>query len=83
MTASSVRWSGPRGRGRDAARATRPFRHPFRSAGTEIGRLGRLAREGRSAATPLILAGAWIAVLVPLVALVVALSYLAASLAAR
>jgi hypothetical protein len=55
-------------------------RHPLRSARRDLGRLRSTATEGRSAATPLILVGAWLAVLLVLVPLVVAFATLVARL---
>jgi cobalamin biosynthesis protein CobD/CbiB len=56
------------------------IRHPIRAAEHEAEHLRRIVREGESAATPLILIGAWIALVVPLVALVVGLALLIAYL---
>jgi hypothetical protein len=57
-------------------------RHPLRSAQRELRRLRAIAVEGRSAATPLILVGVWLAVLVVLVPLLVAFASLVAYLLA-
>ena len=52
------------------------------AAEREAEHLRGIAEEGESGATPAILVGMWVAVVVPLVAAVVALSLLAASLIA-
>jgi hypothetical protein len=59
------------------------FRHPISAAEREAVHLYRVASEGRSEATPLILVGTWLVILVPLVSLVIALAILVAHLIAR
>jgi hypothetical protein len=54
--------------------------HPLQAVSNEAGILLRLAREGQSGATPLILVATVIVLLVPLVSLVIGLAFLAASL---
>jgi hypothetical protein len=49
-------------------------RHPLRAAERELEHLREIAGEGESAATPAILIGTWIAILLPLVAIVIALA---------
>jgi hypothetical protein len=71
-----------RGPGLADAREPWSTRHPLRSAQRELRRLRAIAFEGSSAATPLILAGVWLAVLAVLVPLVVAFASLVASLMA-
>jgi hypothetical protein len=55
-------------------------RHPLRSAEHEVERLKEIAERGESAATPAILTVTWIAMVLPLVAIVVALAFGAAYL---
>ncbi len=81
--ASAIPGSRPRARGSARARPTRPARNPLPVLVREVRDLHRVAREGRSAATPLILVGTWVVVLVPLVSLVVAIALLVAHLVAR
>ncbi len=71
-----------RGGGLTESRKPPWARHPLRSAHRELSRLGSVALEGRSAATPLILVGVWLAVLLVLVPLVVAFALLVAYLVA-
>jgi hypothetical protein len=59
------------------------LRHPLRSAEREAAHLRDVADEGRSAATPAILIGAWIVVAGMLVASAVGLALLAAYLLTR
>jgi hypothetical protein len=55
--------------------------HPLHALGTEMRHLGAIANEGESASTLPILIGLWLAVVVCLVTLVVALAYGVAYLA--
>jgi mono/diheme cytochrome c family protein len=51
------------------------LRHPLESAEHEVARLKEIVDDGKSAATPAILAVTWIAIVLPLLAVVVALAY--------
>jgi hypothetical protein len=71
----------------DAARPRRTgqrdgdlLRRPLEAAEREAGHLRDIAEEGESGATPAILIGMWIAVVVPLVAAVIALAFVSAGL---
>jgi hypothetical protein len=55
-------------------------RHPLRSTEHEVEKLKEIAETGESAATPVILTVTWIAIVLPLVAIVVALAFGAAYL---
>jgi hypothetical protein len=55
-------------------------RHPLRSTEHAIEKLKEIAEAGESAATPAILTATWIAILLPLLAIVVALAFGAAYL---
>jgi hypothetical protein len=55
-------------------------RHPLRSTEHEIEKLKEIAEAGESAATPAILTATWIAILLPLLAIAVALAFGAAYL---
>ncbi len=59
---------------------TDPLRHPLRAAEQEVEHLRRIVDDGQSAATPAILIGTWIALVVPLVAIVVGVAFGAAYL---
>ncbi len=56
-------------------RATRPLRHPLHAAGHELGHLEEVARKGESPATLAILLATWVAIVLPLVALVAGLAF--------
>jgi len=56
------------------------LRRPLEAAEREAGHLRDIAEEGESGATPAILIGMWIAVVVPLVAAVIALAFVSAGL---
>lgn len=55
-------------------------RHSLRSAQHEVEKLKEIAERGESAATPAILTVTWIAIVLPLIAIVVALAFGAAYL---
>jgi mono/diheme cytochrome c family protein len=54
---------------------TDPLRHPVQAAEHEAEHLRRIVDEGKSEATPAILIGTWIAFVVPLVAIVIAIAF--------
>ena len=60
-----------------------PLLHPIRAAEHEAEHLRRIVSEGESPAALVILIGTWIAIVVPLVGLVVAVALAAAYLATR
>jgi hypothetical protein len=60
-----------------------PLRHPIHAAEREIEHLHDIASEGESPATPAILIGTWVAAVVPLVAIVIALAFTIAYLVTR
>jgi hypothetical protein len=74
-------------RTRDSAHTSRAeldvLHHPLHAAEHEIEHLWSLAAEGESAATPVILIGTWIAVVVPLVLAVVGIALVVAYLITR
>lgn len=60
-----------------------PFRHSIRAADREVEHLHDIASEGESGATPAILIATWVAAIVPLLAIVIALAFTVAHFATR
>jgi len=68
---------------RERAEHERRLRHPLRSAEHDVEHLRDVAEDGESGATPAILTGGVLAVLIPLVAIVIGIVSLATYLATR